>query len=211
MSFGGYTVRPLESAVLMAAATALFLASAPAAAQTMALDPQNRLHVGLNYVSGPSGLGITAGFDSRLTRIIALDVGMFASPVPISDEYEWAGAADAGTPEYQQLRHGIYAAPGLRIPHAQPKTWAWDVFARAGGGVIWTADLSPDVQVYNGNAHDINPDPAGMVGADALVRFGKVGMRASGKVWMFDVLQTTPTETFFVVRPQWSVEALVQW
>lgn len=207
----GYTARPLESAMLMAAATALFLTSAPAAAQSMALDPQNRAHVGLNYVSGPSGFGITGGFDSRLTRIIALDIGGFASPVPIADDYEWTGSADAATPAYRQLRHGIYASPGIRIPHAQPKTWAWDVFARAGGGVIWTANLSPDAPADTDSDYAIRPDPSGMVGADALVRFGKVGVRASGKVWMFDVLQTTPAANFFVVRPQWGIEALVQW
>jgi hypothetical protein len=194
-----------------AVVTALLLSSAPVAAQSMALEPQNRLHVGLNYVSGPSGLGVTAGFDSRLTRIIALDIGGFASPIPIGEDYEWTGSADAETPAYRQLRHGIYAAPGLRIPHAQPKSWAWDVFARAGGGVIWTANLSPDAPADTDSDYAIRPDPAGMVGADALVRFGRVGVRASGKVWMFDVLQTTPSANFFVVRPQWGIEALVQW
>ena len=197
--------------MLLAAATALLLTSSPAAAQNMALDPQNRLHAGVNLVNGPSGLGITAGFDSRLTRIIALDFGGFTSPIPISDEYEWNGAEDAPTPQYRQLRHGIFVTPGLRLPHAQPKTWAWDVFARAGGGVIWTANLSPDAPHDADTRYGIRPDPAGLVGADALVRFGRVGVRASGKFWMFDVLQTSPAENFFVVRPQWGIEALVQW
>lgn len=195
----------------MAAATALLLTSAPAAAQAMALEPQNRIHAGLSYVDGPSGLGVTAGFDSRLTRLVALDIGGFASPIPISDGYEWTGSADAETPAYRQLRHGIYAAPGLRIPHAQPKTWAWEVFARAGGGVVWTANLEPGASSDVDSARSIRPDPSGMVGADALVRFGQVGVRASGKVWMFDVLQTTPTQNFFAVRPQWGIEALIQW
>ena len=197
--------------MLMAAVTSLLLSSTPAAAQSMALDPQNRLHIGLSYVSGPSGLGVTGGFDSRLTRILALDIGGFASPIPISEEYEWAGGDDALTPEYRTLRHAIYATPGIRIPHAQPKTWAWDVVGRAGGGVLWTANLSPDAPVDTETRYNIRPDPAGVVGADALVRFGRFGVRASGKVWMFDVLQTTPAVNFFVVKPQWGVEALVQW
>ena len=118
---------------------------------------------------------------------------------------------DAPTPDYSQLRHGVYATPVLRIPHPQPKSWAWDVFVRGGGGVIWTANLEPGAPVDTETRYGIRPDPAGVVGADALVRFGKVGVRASAKAWMFDVLQTVPSENFFVVRPQCGIEALVQW
>jgi hypothetical protein len=194
--------------VLLAALSSLILASAPASAQTMALEPQVRAHVGVNVVDGPSGIGFTGGLDSRLTRLIALDIGAFASPVPIAAAYE--ADPDATTVEYSQLRHGVYVEPGFRIPHPQPKKWAWDVFLRAGGGVIWTADLDPDAVGYTSSS-DTRANPGGVVGGDALVRFGRVGLRASGKVWMYDVLQTSPAKDFFAARPQWSVEALVQW
>ncbi len=197
--------------MLFALLTLLLAAFAPAHAQSMALEPQNRVHVGLNMVDGPSGFGVTGGLDSRLTRLIALDIGGFASPVPIAQDYTWDGPADAGTPDYYRLRHGIYATPGLRIPHAQPKRWAWDVFVRGGGGVIWAANLSPDAPSDTDTYFSIRPDVAGVVGADALVRFGRYGARLFGKAWMFDVLQTSPAKNFFVVRPQYGIEALVQW
>lgn len=191
--------------------TTLLAFFGPAHAQSMALEPQNRVHVGLNVVDGPSGFGVTAGFDSRLTRIIALDIGAFASPVPIPQDWAWDGAESPSTADYYKLRHGIYATPGLRIPHPQPKRWAWDVFVRAGGGVIWAANLSPDAPGDTDSYYSIRPDVAGVVGADALVRFGKYGARIFGKGWMFDVLQTSPAKSFFVLRPQYGVEALVQW
>lgn len=187
------------------------LLSAPAHAQAMALEPQVRVHAGLNVVEGPSGLGVTGGMDARLTRLIALDIGVFASPVPIEAEYRWDGPSDAATPEFFQLRHGVYGTPGLRIPHPQPKTWAWDLFLRAGGGVVWSADLSASAVGESVSDNDIRPDVGGTVGADALVRFGRVGARAFGRVWLFDVQQTSPARSFVVLRPQYGVEALVQW
>lgn len=195
--------------MFLAALTALVLSSAPASAQNMALDPQVRAHVGVSMVEGPNGVGVTGGLDARLTRIIALDVGAFAAPIPIDPAYEWTGG-DVTTPEYYQLRHGVYVAPGLRIPHAQPKKWAWDVFLRAGGGVVWTANLSPDAPLDE-DAFSIRPRPAGLGGADALVRFGSIGVRASGKAYMFDVVQTVPVKSYFTVKTQWGIEALVQW
>jgi hypothetical protein len=181
----------------------LFAWISPAHAQGMALDPQNRLHVGLNVVDSPSGFGVTGGFDSRLTRIIALDVGARDFEAPDEDDAEY--------PSFFRLRHGVYATPGLRIPHAQPRTWAWELFFRAGGGVIWAANLSPDAPADTDTFFSIRPDPAGVVGADALVRFGRFGARIFGKAWMFDIVQTSPTKSFFVVRPQYGVEALIQW
>jgi hypothetical protein len=197
--------------MFLALVTSLLVFFAPAHAQSMALEPQVRGHLGLNVVDGPSGIGVTGGMDARLTRLFALDVGAFVSPLPIGDDYTWDGATDAGTPDYYRLRHGVYATPGLRIPHPQPKTWAWDVFLRGGGGVIWTTNLAPSAVANEGTNDAVRADLGGVVGADALVRFGRFGVRAFGKAWMFDVVQTTPTKTFFLVRPQYGLEALVQW
>ena len=176
--------------MLLAALTSLLLASAPASAQNMALDPQVRAHAGLNVVGGPSGIGFTGGMDSRLTTVLALDIGAFASPVLIGDEYHTEPGLTLA--QYSQLRHGVYATPGLRIRHPQPKRWAWDVFLRAGGGVLWTADLDPESKTYF--PHEVRPAAGGLGGVDALVRFGQLGIRASGKVWMYSVLQDIPSQ-----------------
>jgi hypothetical protein len=182
--------------------------SAPAAyGASLALDPQVRVHAGASVIPGPSGVGITGGFESRLTRIVAIDLAGFASPVPLGDELHLEG--DFG--DYQLLRHAIYASPGVRIPHAQPKSWAWDVFARAGGGVIWLADARPGDEAGGSAEYDVMADMGGFAGADLMIRFGNVGVRASGKAWMYDAVQTSPIHSFFLVRPQFGIEGLVQW
>jgi hypothetical protein len=190
---------------------ALVVAS-QAHASTLALDPQNRLHVGASYVPGPAPVGLSVGFDSRLTRVLAIDFGGFASPVALPEGLgQLADGEEAELPDSAHLRHGIYVTPGLRIPHPQPRTWAWEVFVRGGAGVAWTADVSPDVAPTDDLRYAVLPDLAGIAGADALVRFGRFGVRASGKAWMVDAIQTTPAETFFIARSQWGLEGLVQW
>jgi hypothetical protein len=188
-------------------ALTLAVLSAPALGASIALDPQVRIHAGASVIPGPSGVGVTAGFESRLTRIVAIDLAAFASPVPLADDLGMTG--DYG--DYQLLRHAVYASPGVRIPHAQPKSWAWDVFVRAGGGVIWVSDARPGEDAGGSAAYDVMADMGGFGGADLMVRFGNVGVRASGKAWMYDAVQTTPIETFFLVRPQFGIEGLVQW
>ena len=192
--------------MLVIASLALLTAGTANASQ-MALDPQNRLHLGVNFVDG--SVGLTGGFDSRLTRLVAVDIGGFVSPLAVADETPFE--EHTPLPEMTFLRHGIYAAPGLRLPHAQPRTWAWELFARAGGGVIWVANLDPNLQPGENSEHAVITDIAGLVGADALIRFGQFGIRASGKAWMFEQIQTSPIQSFFFVRPQIGIEALLQW
>ncbi len=178
-------------------------------AMDVGLDPQNRLHLGVNVVDGPAPVGISGGFDSRLTRLVALDIGGFVSPAPIDADYAVGEVGDYS--EYLRLRHAIYLAPGIRIPHAQPRTFAYDVFGRVGAGVVWTANLSPDVTGFDTTTYSILPSPAGLAGADALVRVGRFGARISGKAWMYSAVQASPQEQFFMLRGQGSIEGLFQW
>jgi hypothetical protein len=196
-------LRPTGAVVLT-----LPILAAPAFAAQLALDPQVRLHAGASVIPGPSGVGITGGFESRLTRIVAIDLAGFVSPLPLADDLTLAGAEDFG--DYSLLRHGIHVSPGVRIPHAQPKDWAWDVFVRGGGGAIWVADASPDDDDTS-SAYNVSMDLGGFAGADFMARFGRVGVRASGKAWIYDTVQSFPIETFVVVRPQFGIEWLVQW
>lgn len=185
------------------------VAGVPSAmAVDVGLDPQNRVHLGVNLVDGPSPVGISGGFDSRLTRLVSVDIGGFASPVPIAEDV-MVDAVDY--PEYLRLRHGVYVAPGIRIPHPQPRTVAYDFFGRLGAGVVWTANLSPDVTGFDTSNHQVSPSPAGLVGADALVRFGSFGARVSGKAWMYEAVRAAPQDQFFMLRAQASVEGLFQW
>lgn len=186
----------------------LFLAVlSPVLAANMALDPQTRLHAGVSVIPGAGGVGATVGFDARLTRVVSIDLGAFASPLAETTDLP---AVDDTLPGSAQVLHAVYLAPGLRLPHAQPKAWAWELFARGGGGVAWTVDTNPDVRAAVGE-DPVRAKMAGCVGADALVRAGRYGARVAGKAWIFEATQTVPLTTFTVVRPQFSVEALVQW
>jgi len=189
-------------------ATLLALLFAPAAeASTMALDPQVRAHAGASWVPGPAGLGVTAGFDARMTRLVAMDLGGFASlqdlPAP--------AVAEGALPESAVLRHGIYLAPGLRVPHPQPRSWAWELFVRGGGGVAWATDISTPVPDELGPSYVTTPGMAGLGGVDALVRAGKLGGRLAARAWIFEATKVSPAKSFTIVRPQITAEALVQW
>ena len=185
----------------------LFAVLSPALAANMALDPQTRLHAGVSVTPGAGGIGAAVGFDARLTRVMAIDLGAFASPMAETQDLP---DVDDTLPGSAQVLHAVYLAPGLRLPHAQPKDWAWELFARGGGGVAWTVDTNPEVRAAVGE-DPVRATMAGCVGADALVRSGRYGARIAGKAWIFEATQTVPLTSYTVVRPQFSVEALVQW
>jgi len=161
---------------------ALFATLAAPAHAGGILEPQVRVHAGLNYVSGPSPFGIAGGLDARLTRVLAIDLGGFGSFSPIS-ESEYVERDDDR--DYYHLRHGVYFAPGIRIPHAQPRTWAWDIFIRGGAGVLWYTDTHPDSLTTDAPGATTT-GAGGFGGADAMVRVGNYGVRLSGRAWIFE-------------------------
>jgi hypothetical protein len=145
----------------------------PAAALAQALEPMNRLHLGASFVEGPAPFGINVGFDSRLTRLAFVDAGGFGSlgtPDPAS--------LDAGTaPEdAMRLRHGIYIAPGIRVPHVQPQAFGFDLLPRAGMAAVWLSDLASD---GTAGRNPYSTEVAGFLGLDLTVQKGVVGMRIS--------------------------------
>ena len=187
--------------VLLAAAL-----SGPAFAAS-SLEPQVRVHAGGSWVAGPSPFGVNLGVDARLTRILAIDVAGFFNPVDI-DESEYM-LRDSET-DYYTMRNAVYFAPGIRIPHPQPRTWAWDVFVRGGGGVVWYADLNPNAYGLDGNAHAVTPGAAGNAGIDALARFGNAGVRIGGKAWFYEGQHPQASAVQFNIQPQVTVEGMWQ-
>lgn len=197
----------------MVMVAALVLGIAPAWGQSMGLDPQNRVHLGVNYVDGVVPFGVTGGFDSRITRIVSMDIGGFVSPVPVERDY--AVEADAYG-DYLRLRHGIYFTPGIRIPHPQPQSWAWDVFVRGGGGVVWVSNIDPERSAGENTNHEVRAAPGGTAGLDLQLTFGgknatRWGARAFGRGWIYGGIRESPPEAYTLVRPQAGLEALVQW
>ena len=185
-------------------ALALILSLAGLAHAGTGLDPQNRIHVGLSMVDTPSPVGFTGGFDSRLSRYLDMYLGLFFSPFTVSPDYV---PAAGDYPDYIHLRHGVYVTPGIRFPHPQPRSWAWEVYIHAGGGVVWSANLDPNAESH---AFGNRPAPGGTLGVDGLARFGKFGVRAFGKGWVFGGV-SDDAQTYAVLRPQYGLEGVVQW
>lgn len=196
-----------KPALALALATAGALAlPADAQARRMAMDPLNRVHAGLSFANDLSNPGVTLGLDSRLTRLGFVDVGSFFTPsAPPAAGYD----EQAETSTWFELRHGIYVTPGLRVPHrSKDEGFNWDLIGRAGIAAIWAFD--PSQTTTEGDPVHIS-EPALTVGADALLRWDRIGVRVSGKGYGFRTYHPVPNVVVGAVRPQFAVEAVYQW
>ena len=141
------------------------------------MEPRVRAHAGAFLAQGPSGIGVTGGLESRLSRMIYVDLGALYNPVDITTANDLDGATPA---QPFLLRHVLYLTPGLRIPHRQPDGFRWDVNFRIGPGVLWSAyvgdSLNPE-QILN----EMEADVALIGGADLGILVGKYGVRLSGR------------------------------
>ena len=183
------------------AVTALLIASAPASAQRFKLEPQNRVHAGLSMTNSSFDLGVSAGFDTRLSQALYVDIGGFATPADDAGRPELSGLDDAS--QYFELRHGVYVAPGLRVPHRYGDGINWDVMGRLGFGGVWSVDGS--------NAWETTADPALLAGLDVFLMYKVVGLRLSGKGYLYEGYAAGVSDDTTVFRPQASVEAVFEW
>lgn len=188
---------------LIVACVALLTAlwSVDAHARRTPLEAQIRAHAGLGLSDGGLTPGGTAGLDTRLTRLLYMDVGGFLSAVPAEAEVVFN---DADPAESFALRHGLYVTPGLRIPHRYGEGLNWDLIGRAGFGVVWAHDAAAtQAQVVT--------DPAALAGADFLLRYNKVGVRVSGKAYYWQSFSAPAREEVSMLRPHVAVEGVIQW
>ena len=161
-----------------------------------AMDPLNRLHVGLSYTDS-AGVGV--GFDSRMTNLIWMDVGAFMSTEELTAGKSVPDQSGADT---WMLRNGLYLAPGFRLPHKQPEKVQWDIFARGGFSGVWAADAASDYsQVSNLGL---------FAGGEVLVKAGSMGIRLSGKAFYFKPYSKYRQVETTVVRPQYGAEMVYQ-
>ena len=175
------------------------LFSSNAYAQAIALEPQNRILAGYTYNDGNMGFGL--GFDSRLTQLIFINIGAFVS---ISDrEYQ---IQDDDPTSLVSLSNGIFAAPGVRLPHrykTDRNALNWDIIVRTG-----FACVSSD-NAYNANWFLV--EPAALIGADVLLKKYNYGLLLSSKVFRYRVDISSIQESFYVTRPQVSASLFYQW
>jgi hypothetical protein len=162
----------------------------------LAMEPQNKVHFGASLISSSHGFSI--GMDSRLTQLIYVDIGGFAS-LNNTDSFE----VDEEDPKsYVIARHALYAMPGWRIPHRYKEDkWNWDVFIRAGFGCMFSKDLSIDV---------INTDPAVLAGLEGTLRKDNVGVRFMVKEFYFKPYVTESRQEEIYFSEQYSTEFFIQ-
>ena len=198
--------------VIRSCFAALVLLALPTAAIAArpALDPQNRLHAGVGVATGAGfsapSVGATLGVDSRMSRVVYVDVGGFLSPVAVPD----LGLAEEVGADSIFLRHGLYVAPGLRVPHRAGEGVTWDVLLRGGFAGVWWTDVQAE-QTLGSGTYLVDLDPAALAGLDAIVRKGALGARVSAKGYIFAPYSHTQDEDIRVLRPHLAVEAFYQW
>ncbi len=179
----------------------------PQLAAAQSLEPLNRVHLGLSMADEPSRLGIAGGLDSRLTRLLFVDAGGFGSLVTPELQDEDQGDGVGGVEDFR-VRHGIYLAPGVRIPHVQPEAFSFDIFLRGGMAAIWLADVSSAERV--GESFDYATEVAGYPGADLAIQRGKVGVRVSYRQLFCAPYVESARSDVILTTPHFSFEAQYQ-
>lgn len=179
------------------------------AAAPLALSPLSRVTAGLTWVGGPSPIGFSGSFESRLTPVVAAEFGGFFTPVPMAPGLE-DSLGDGEDLFY--LRHGLYGDLGFRIPHRQPIKFGWDFHFRIGSGVVWGAHVSNDALLTDDTNYDIAASLGVLAGGDLLFRFGKhLGVRGGGRAWGFQVVDQQEFISTLKVSPQVDLGLLYQW
>ena len=175
----------------------VFMIPTESEATRLAIEPQNRIYAGA--VQSDGGLGGTVSVESRLTQLITINIGGFVSTpiqygdVDSRDEQDWV-----------MLNHGLWAAPGWRIPHRYGNGKInWDLMGRAGFGCVFTTD------VFRKDLYSI--DPAGLVGVDGYLQYkvseeNTVGLRVSSKVFAYKPNLTRTRVGLPVQRLQHGIE-----
>lgn len=209
MKFGTFGVLFTMLVVLMG--------SSPALAARQPLDPQIKVHAGASILEGPNGVGLVLGADSRLTRLVYIDIGGLVSPVSLPPLYSLEDGLEPD--EYFRLRHALYVTPGLRIPHHQPLKFHWEVIGRLGPAMIWSADLSPASDHNSSGYSDrLEFDAGGVTGVDLMLlqanssrpNMGRVGVRASGRLFFFNPFYEDTFNDIIMLSPQFGVEAVYE-
>ena len=167
----------------------------------LALEPQNRVYAG--FVQSDGGLGGTVSIESRLTQLITINMGGFISTpthygdIESRDEQDWV-----------LLNHGLWAAPGWRIPHRYGNgKFNWDIVGRAGFACVFTTDAFRD-DLYL-------IDRAGILGLDGYLQYkvseeNTIGLRLSNKMFAYQPDLTRTLTGLPVQRLQHGIEIFWQ-
>lgn len=181
------------------------------------LEPQIKVHAGASVLEGPNGVGLGVGADSRLTRLVFIDIGGVISPIALPELY--ALEEDLDPQDYFRLRHAMYVTPGLRIPHHQPAKFHWEIVGRLGPAMIWSADLSPASDHNSSGYSDrLEFDAGGVTGVDMMLlqaanknpSIGRFGVRASGRLFFFNPFYEDQFNDIIMLSPQFGVDVVYE-
>ncbi len=181
--------------------------SGTAHARRLALDPENRIHLGA-ALTDSSSFGIIGGLDSRLTRVLYVDIGGFLSPIPLADDI--VPVSEDGK-DFVFLRHGIYVGPGVRVPHRQPASFQWDLTGRLGFAAVWSNDVHPDNTLLPNERYELEATPSLLGGLEALVRKDAIGVKLSARGYLFRPFSQFERADLVLLRPQYIAEFVYQW
>ena len=161
------------------------------------LEPQTRLTIGPSWTDG--SMGVATSFDSRLTQLVYINIGGFSSfgGVP--------GTPSTDDPQtWLKLRAGLWASPGIRVPHRYKKDAInWDVIARVGFACLSSSDT------YDEDWFLV--DPGGLAGADFLLRKEDLGVRISSKMFVYRPYLNPADARIKVMRHHGALEFFKQW
>lgn len=197
----------MNRALLALSSVAALLLAGPAQARRLPLDPLNRIHLGA-ALTGNTSFGLMGGLDSRLTRVVSMDVGGFFSPIPLPDDI--APESQDGR-DFVFLRHGIYVAPGFRIPHRQGDGLQWDIVGRPGFAALFSSDVQPDNQTTSNERFTTIASPAFLAAGELLLRQDAVGLRLGARGYVFRQFSGFENADITLIRPQYTAELLYQW
>ena len=173
----------------------IFLSTA--SAQSFYVKPQIRAGIGGAWVD--ESLGVSVSMDTKMTQIIYISIGGFRS---LQKSEIIADADDIQS--WTKLRHGIWAAPGIRFPHRYKKeALNWDFLLRAGFACVFS-DLAEDDDWTL-------MEPAALGGGELILFKDQLAMKFSGKMFAYNPYIREFREKAMIYRPQLSIELSYRW
>ena len=161
-------------------------------AQMFYLEPQIRAGAGASWNDGAFGASVS--LETRISHLLYIGIGGFRS----FTEGELQ-AIDENPQTWAALRHGIWAAPGLRIPHRYKKKGInWDLLFNVGFGVSFS-DVAEQTDW-------LLMEPSALGGIDFLVFSNKLSAKISTKVFVYNPYLPEFREAYILARPQVAFE-----
>ena len=161
------------------------------------LEPQIRTGMGAAWIDGAWGPSVS--MDTRMSHLLYVSLGGFRSLTMPEIE-----TTEDDIQTWSALRHGIWAAPGLRFPHRyNDSAINWDILVRGGFGATFSA-LAEEEDWFL-------MEPAGLYGGDLILFMDQISLKASGKMFVYSSYIPEFRVKALMMRPQVSVEISYEW